>query len=58
MDIKKKIRLHPEKPIDVPDVDPFQNDQLGFKDFVVNLSDIIDQIEGKNQVGTIIVRPS
>ena len=40
-----KIRFHPETPIEVLDVDPFKFDFLSFRNSVISLSSLIQQIE-------------
>jgi len=39
-----KIRLHPENPIEVPQENPFKYDYLGFKESVLNLYHIMQNI--------------
>ncbi len=43
--IIKQIRLLPEKPLETKESDPFLEDRLGFKDSVIRLSQILQQIE-------------
>lgn len=46
-----KIKLHPEVPINAPKDNPFAHDLLNFKDSVIRLSDLIEEIETPFTIG-------
>ena len=46
-----KIRLHPESPIVAQESDPFKEDKLGFKESVIRLSSLIENIEPPFTIG-------